>query len=51
MLSMDALLGPQGWEQLSVFLGVRDSREAIDTQVPWFQKPCSSQDTELMSSL
>ena len=51
VLPMDAVLGPQGWEQLSVFLGVCDSREAIDTQIPWFQKPCHSQDTELISSL
>lgn len=50
-LPVDALLGPQGWEQLSVFPGVRDSREAVHTQVPWFQKACCSHDTELTSSL
>lgn len=44
VLPVDALLGPQGWEPLSVFLRVCDSREAIDTQVPWFQKPCCSHD-------
>lgn len=37
MLPMDALLGPQGWEPLNVFLRVCDSREATDTQVPWFK--------------